>query len=227
MTNLYIFNGTLIHFNYILIPHPVYLNKKLRDEGMQSNHRRIVLQQRVSKMNRKILFLILIAACTVIPVAYFLILCAINPSPEVLNDQIRQVEAAISENEAILGKLAFHERRLSSAAGNSQSYRLPVLVEGKSTYVTFDASELDEVSNSLALEDLMIKHHRKLKGNFHSGNAAEWNSILLEISQESKNHLRTTELPAIQKRMEEIQQETTKLELRRASLQEKISRVTH
>src|SRR5512139_139079 len=109
---------------------------------MQSNHQRIILQQRVSKMNRKILFLILFAACTVIPAACFLILCAVSPSPEVLSDQIRQVEAAISENEDILEKLAFHERRLLSVAGNSQSYRLPVLVEGKSTHITFDASEL-------------------------------------------------------------------------------------
>jgi hypothetical protein len=178
-------------------------------------------------MNRKILFLILFAACTVIPVAYFLILCAINPAPEVLNDQIRQVEAAISENEDILEKLAFHERRLSSVAGNSQSYRLPVLVQGKSMYVTFDASELDEVSNSLALEDLMIKHHRKMRGDFRSGNAAEWNSVLLEISLESKNHLRTTELTALHKRMEEIRQETTKLELRRMSLLEKIAEAAH
>ncbi len=194
---------------------------------MQSNHQRIIREQSVSKMNRKILFLILLAACTVIPVACFLILYAINPSPEVLNDQIRQVEAAISENEDLLGKLAFHERRLSSAAVSAHSYRLPLQVQGKTVYVTIDASGLNEVSNSLALEDLMIKHSRKLIGDFHSGNAAEWNSVLLEISQESKNHLRTTELPAIRKRVEEIRQETSKLQLRRASLQEKISRVTH
>ena len=194
---------------------------------MQSNHRRIILRQRVSKMNRKILFLILFAACTAIPVVYFLIRCAINPSPELLGHQIRQVEASISENENILGKLAFHERRLSSVAGDSQSNRLPVLVQGKSVYVTLDASGLNEVSDSLALEDLMIKHSRKLIGDYRSGDAAEWNSVLLEISQESNNHLRTTELPAIQKRMEDIRQETTKLELRRMSLQEKIAKAAH
>jgi hypothetical protein len=178
-------------------------------------------------MGRKILFLMLFAACTAIPVAYFLIQCAINPSPEVLSDQIRQVEAAISENEDVLEKLAFHERRLSSAAGNSQSYRLSVLVQGKSLYLTIDGSGLNEVSDSLALEDLMIKHSRKLRGDFRSGNAAEWNSVLLEISQESKNHLRTTELPAIHKRMEDIRQETAKLKLRRMSLGEKIAKATH
>lgn len=194
---------------------------------MQSTHQRIIRQQSVSKMNRKILFLILFAACTMIPAACFLILCAMNPSPEELSDRIRQVEAAISENEDMLEKLAFHERRLSSVAGNSQSYRLPVLVQGKSTYVTFDASELDEVSNSLALEDLMIKHHRKMRRDFRSGNAAEWNSVLLAISQESKNHLRTAELPALHKRMEDIRQETAKLELRRMSLLAKIAKAAH
>ena len=194
---------------------------------MPSNHRRITLEQRVPKMNRKILLLILCAACTAIPVAYFLIQFAMHPSPEVLSDQMRQVEAAISENEDVLEKLAVQERRLSSVAENSQSYRLPVLVQGRSTYVTVDASEFNEFSNSLALEDLMIKHHRKLRGDFRSGNTAEWNSVLLEISQESKNHLRTAELPALHKRMEEIRQETTKLELRRMSLLVKIAKATH
>ena len=94
-------------------------------------------------------------------------------------------------------------------------------------YVTFDASGLNEVSNSLALEDLMIKHHRKLRGDFRSGNAAEWNSVLLEISQESTNHLRTTELPALHKRLEDIRQETTKLESRRMILLEELAKATH
>ena len=73
----------------------------------------------------------------------------------------------------------------------------------------------------------MIKHHRKLRGDFRSGNTAEWNSVLLEISQESKNHLRTAELPALHKRMEEIRQETTKLELEHMSLLVKIAKATH
>jgi hypothetical protein len=194
---------------------------------MQSNHRRITLEQRVPKMNRKIRFLILFAACTAIPVAYFLIQCAIHPSPEILAQQIQQVEAAIIENDYILAKLAFHERRLSSVTGHSQSYRLPVLVQGRSTYVTVDASGLDEVANSLALEDLRIKHHRKLRGDFRSGDAAAWNSVLVEISHESKYHLRTTELPAIQKRMEDIRQESAKLGLTRMSLQEEMAKATH
>ena len=178
-------------------------------------------------MNRKILFLILFAALAMILAACVLIQSAINPSRELLSHQIRQVEAAISENNDMLEKLAFHERRLSSAAGNSQSYRLPVLVQGRSTYVTVDTAGLDEVSNSLALEELMIRHHRTLKGDFRSGDAAEWNFVFVEITQASKNHLRTTELPAIHKRMEDIRQDTEKLELRRMSLREKIAKALH
>ena len=66
---------------------------------MQSNHRRITFRQRVSKMNRKILFLILFAALAMILAACVLIQSAINPSRELLSHQIRQVETAISENE--------------------------------------------------------------------------------------------------------------------------------
>ena len=127
----------------------------------------------------------------------------------------------------MLEKLAFHERRLSSAAGNAQLYRLPVLVQGRSTYVTVDTAGLDEVSNSLALEELMRKHHRTLKGDFRSGDAAEWTFVLVEITQASKNHLRTTELPEIHKRMEDIRQESAKLGLTRMSLQEEMAKATH
>ena len=194
---------------------------------MQSNHRRITFRQRVSKMNRKILFLILFAALAMILAACVLIQSAINPSRELLSHQIRQVETAISENNDMLEKLAFHERRLSSTAGNAQLYRLPVLVQGRSTYVTVDTAGLDEVSNSLALEELMRKDHRTLKGDFRSGDAAEWNFVLVEITQASKNHLRTTELPEIHKRMEDIRQETTKLGLTRMSLQEEMAKATH
>jgi len=162
-----------------------------------------------------------------IPGTYLAIQGVINPTRERLDHQLRQVEAAIRDNEAALEKLAFHDRRLASAADDSQSHRIPVLVQGRSTYVTVDASGLGEVSRALALEDLLMKHHRKLKGDFRSGDAAEWKSVLVEISNESRNHLRTTELPALHKRMEEIRQETAKLELRRMSLQKKSAKATH
>jgi len=177
-------------------------------------------------MNRKIPFLILFAACAMIPVSYLLVQNMVNPTRERLDDQLRQAEAAIRENEDLLKKLTFHERRLLAIAGNPQLYRLPVLVQGKPVYVTIDASTLEEVSKSFALDDIMTKHH-KLSGAFRSGNAAEWNSTLIEICRESKNHLEAAELPAIHKRMEEIRRDATILESRRMYLQENIATATN
>ena len=194
---------------------------------MSRDRRTIVSRRGGSKRSSTILVLLLLAACAMIPGAYLAIQGVVNPTRERLDHQLRQIEAAIRDNEAALEKLAVHERRLASAADDSQSYRIPVLVQGRSTDVTIDASGLGELSSALALEDLLIKHHRKLKGDFRSGDAAEWNFVLVEITQASKNHLRTTELPEIHKRMEDIRQDTTKLELRRMSLQEKIAKATH
>ena len=194
---------------------------------MSPDRRTIIPRRGGSKRSSTSLVLLLLAACAMIPGTYLAIQGVINPTRERLDHQLRQVEAAIRDNEAALEKLAFHDRRLASAADDSQSHRIPVLVQGRSTYVTVDASGLGEVSRALALEDLLIKHHRKLKGDFRSGDAAEWKSVLVEISNESRNHLRTTELPALHKRMEEIRQETAKLELRRMSLQKKSAKATH
>mgnify|MGYP001765774066 CR=1 FL=1 len=194
---------------------------------MSPDRRTIIPRRGGSKRSSTSLVLLLLAACAMIPGTYLAIQGVINPTRERLDHQLRQVEAAIRDNEAALEKLAFHDRRLASAADDSQSHRIPVLVQGRSTYVTVDASGLGEVSRALALEDLLMKHHRKLKGDFRSGDAAEWKSVLVEISNESRNHLRTTELPALHKRMEEIRQETAKLELRRMSLQKKSAKATH
>ena len=190
---------------------------------MSSSHRRIVVQQGASKRRRTTHLSILFVAFAMIPAAYLLIQGIVNPTREPLDDQLRAAEAAIRENEDLLEKLTFHERRLVSIAGDSRLCRLPVLVQGRSMYVTVDASSLDEVSNSLALNDIMIKH-RKLPGAFRSGDAAEWYFALIEICRESKNHLTTVELPAIQKRMEEIRQDKAILESRQTYLREKIAK---
>lgn len=188
---------------------------------MSCSHRRSVVQQGAPNRNRVLRLSMLLAACTMIPVAYLLTQSAISPARERLDDQLRQAEAVIRENEALLEKFALHERRLSSTAGNPRLYRLPVLVQGRPMYVTVDATALAEVSNSLALNDILIKH-RKLPGAFRSGDAAEWNSALIEICRESKNHLTTVELPAVQQRMEEIRQDKAILESRQMYLREKI-----
>ena len=190
---------------------------------MSSSHRRIIVRQRAPKRNRTLRLSMLFAACAMIPVAYLLIQSVNSPTRERLDDQLRQAESAIRESEDLLEKFTFHERRLLSMTGNSRLCRLPVLVQGRSMYITVDASALEEVSNSLALDDILIKH-RKLPGAFRSGDAAEWNSALIEICRESKNHLTTVELPAIQKRMEEIRQDKAILESRQAYLREKIAK---
>jgi len=66
-----------------------------------------------------------------------------------------------------------------------------------------------------------------LKGSFYRGDAADWLFTLGGISQEAGNHMMTTELPAIHRRMEEIGQEKAGLESRRAYHREKIAKVTH
>lgn len=194
---------------------------------MSRDRRTIVSRRGGSKRSSTILVLLLLAACAMIPGAYLAIQGVVNPTRERLDHQLRQIEAAIRDNEAALEKLAVHERRLASAADDSQSYRIPVLVQGRSTDVTIDASGLGELSSALALEDLLIKHHRKLKGDFRSGDAAEWNSVLVEISRESKHRLTTTDLPAMRNRMKEIAGATAELETRRMRLREKSARAKH
>lgn len=179
------------------------------------------------KMKRKHLFLIWLVASLMVIAGYFLIQSIVNPSREIVDNQLRRVEAAISENENTLAQLAFHEDRLSSVPGNDQLYRLPILVHGRSIHVTVDESGLDELAKSLALEEIVTKHRRKVKGNYRSGIVAEWRSVLVESSAESRNHLMTAELPAVRKRMEDIRQETATLESRRIYLQEKRAAARH
>ena len=194
---------------------------------MLSSHRRIIPPQRASKRNRAVrVSVISIAACSLILVTYVLIWSSTHPATEKLIHQIQQVEAAIGENESVLARLAFHERRLSSDAIDSRSYRLPVLVQGRSVYISVDASEMEELANALALEDLMGNHLRNMKGHFYSGDAAAWQPVLVAISMEAKSHLTEADLPNLRKRMEEIRRTTTELEARRTSLQAKLAKAT-
>ncbi len=195
---------------------------------MSFNHHRIAIRQEgASRGSRTLFYLTLLVACAIIPAACFLIQHAINPSVGWLEDELRRVEAAIGENEDALEKLAVLERRLSSTDGDSRLYRLPVLVQGRSLYVTLDALAMEEVSQSLALDDLMTKRARKLPGDVRTGDPAKWNIALAEICRESKHHLTAVELPAIHRRMEEVRQDGVILESRRVYLQEKITRATH
>jgi len=169
--------------------------------------------------------LVLFAVMIAIPAGYLLIPSVRNPSPEALTREIGQIEAAIRDNGILMNKLDAHANRLKSVAGDSQLYRLPVLIQGRSTYITLTAAELDEFSQALALEDLLIRH-RVTKGHFQSSSVDEWKAVLAKGSDESRDHLEKTELLAVQNRMDEIQQETSKLEARLSILLQKVARAS-
>ncbi len=165
----------------------------------------------------------LVAVILAVPSGYFLIPAVGNPSPEALTLEIRQIDAAIRDNGIVLKMLEAHASRLKAAAGDLHSYRLPVIIQGRSVYVTLTAAELDEFSRALALEDLLARH-RVTKGHFQSSDDAEWKAVLVKASEGARDHLESTELPAVQNRMDEVQRETSKLESRRSTILQKVAR---
>jgi hypothetical protein len=137
-----------------------------------------------------------------------------------IGGDIDRLGEMIRANKKLSEMLKDHEIRLQALAENSERYRLPVLIEGKALYVTVNQSELDDFSSSLALEDLLVKH-KVTKGRFRSDDPQEWKAVLIRESRQAKDHLRDVELPAIQKRIAEVDQETSVLEAKRNSLNEK------
>jgi arsenate reductase-like glutaredoxin family protein len=136
-----------------------------------------------------------------------------------IRSEIDHLDKMIRENKKLSEMLKDHEARLQALAENTQAYRLPVLIEGKALYVTVSASELDDFSNSLALEDLLVKY-KVTKGRFRSDDPSEWKKVMLRESRQAKDHLRDVELPAIQKRTAEIDRETFALAAKRNRLYE-------
>jgi hypothetical protein len=126
----------------------------------------------------------------------------------------------ILDNKKLSGMLRDHQARLQALAENPEIYRLPVLIEGKALYVTVSESELDDFSSSLALEDLLVKH-KVTKGRFRSDDPSEWKKVLIRERRQARDHLRDAELPAIQKRTADVDQETCALEATRNKLLEK------
>ena len=113
--------------------------------------------------------------------------------------------------------LSVHESRLRALAENPRIYRLPILIEGKTLYVTVSESDLDDFSSSLALEDLLMKY-KVTKGGFRSDDPPEWKKVLIQEHWQAKDHLKNVELPAIHKRTDEVDQETYALEVKRNEL---------
>ena len=137
-----------------------------------------------------------------------------------IRSEVDHLDKVILDNKKLSGMLRDHEARLLVLAENPQIYRLPVLIEGKALYVTVSESELDDFSSSLALEDLLVKY-KVTKGRFRSDDPSEWKKVLIRESRQAKDHLRVVELPAIQKRIAEVDQETCTLEAKRNKLLEK------
>jgi hypothetical protein len=137
-----------------------------------------------------------------------------------IGSEINQLDKMIRENKKLSEMLRDHESRLHAMVENPRIYRLPALIEGKALYVTVGESELDEFSSSLVLEDLLVKH-KVTKGRFRSDDPSEWKKVLIQESKQAKDHLQDVELPAIQKRTAEVDQETSALEAKRNKLLEK------
>jgi hypothetical protein len=136
-----------------------------------------------------------------------------------IRSEIDHLDKVILDNKKLSGMLRDHQARLLALAENPGIYRLPVLIEGKALYVTVSEFELDDFSNSLALEDLLVKY-KVTKGRFRSDDPSEWKKVMLRESRQAKDHLRDVELPAIQKRTAEVDQETFALEAKRNRLYE-------
>ncbi|HTZ38996.1 MAG TPA: hypothetical protein VMB77_02475 [Syntrophales bacterium] len=137
-----------------------------------------------------------------------------------INSEIASLDRMIQDNNRLIRMLRGHESRLRAAADDPKIHRLPLLIEGKVVYTTVGDTELEDFSQSLALEDLLIRH-KVTKGSFRSDDPAEWKRILMEESKEAREHLQLVELPAIEKRIDEQDRETRKFEARRNKLYER------
>jgi hypothetical protein len=137
-----------------------------------------------------------------------------------IRSEIDHLDKVTLDNKKLSGMLRDHQDRLLALAENPGIYRLPVLIEGKALFVTVSESELDDFSSSLALEDLLVKY-KVTKGRFRSDDPSEWKKVLIRESRQAKDHLRVVELPAIQKRTSDVDQETYALEAKRSKLLEK------
>jgi hypothetical protein len=125
-----------------------------------------------------------------------------------IGSEINKLNKMILENERLSRLLRDHESRLN---------RLPVLIEGKDLCVTLNESDLEDLSNSLALDDLLLKH-KVTKGGYRSDDPQEWKKILIRINMQAKDHLRDVELPAINKRIDDVDQEANTFAAKRDKL---------
>jgi hypothetical protein len=133
--------------------------------------------------------------------------------------QIEKIDGFILDNIKLTEKLKIHESRLKAVKINPRIYRIPLFIEGRSIYASADEMEIDDISYSLALEDLLQIHHAG-KGIFHSDDPAVWKEIITKHSKVALDHLSNVELPAIQRRIDEIEKENMALESKKRKLLE-------
>jgi hypothetical protein len=164
-------------------------------------------------------FLMIILFCTVA------LLASCKSQQEAATEEIKRIsrnievlDDAVRGNIQLTQKLKIHESRLSAAQMNPKRYRIPLFIEGRSIYTSADESEIDEISYSLAFEDL-LEMHLPGKGKFRSDDPSVWKKILIKNSKGALDHLSNIELPAIQRRIDEIEKENIALGLKYGSRQ--------
>jgi hypothetical protein len=165
-------------------------------------------------------FLMIILFCTVA------LLASCKSQQEAATEEIKRIsrnievlDDAVRGNIQLTQKLKIHESRLSAAQMNPKRYRIPLFIEGRSIYTSADESEIDEISYSLAFEDL-LEMHLPGKGKFRSDDPSVWKKILIKNSKGALDHLSNIELPAIQRRIDEIEKENIALESKKRKLLE-------
>jgi hypothetical protein len=137
-----------------------------------------------------------------------------------ISGQMEKLDNVISGNINLISKLKMHESRLRTAKINPQIHRIPVLIEGRSVYTSAYELEIDDLAYSLALEDLLESHHSG-KGKIESDDPSFWKKLLTEQSKEASSHISNVELPAIHKRILELDKENNSLESKKRKLFEK------
>ena len=139
---------------------------------------------------------------------------------EKLFSQIKYLEQIIGNNGQLIQKLKIHEARLKAMGANPTVPRMPVVIAGQAVYMTCEESVMEDLSNALALQDLLKAYHAN-KGGFRSDDPAIWKNYLIKQSTGGREHNLQDELSAIQKRLAALQEEIQTLESNRDILLKK------
>jgi len=138
--------------------------------------------------------------------------------------QIEKIDGFILDNIKLTEKLKIHESRLMAVKINPKIRRIPILIEGRSIYISADELEIEDMAYSLALEDCLHIHHAG-KGTFQSDDHAVWKKIIVKHSHEALDRLSSVELPAIQRRTADIEKENMALESKKRKLLEEYKKL--